>query len=98
MMFPAIAASPEKIFTPRRLLSESRPFLELPTPFLCAIFYTMDLVVRLCFLGDDVADEYFCQVLAVTVLFLVTLAAFFLEYDYLFASEVFEDFAFYFGS
>lgn len=36
-------------FTPRRLLSESRPFLELPTPFLCAIFYTMDLVVRLCF-------------------------------------------------
>lgn len=58
----------------------------------------MDLVVRLCFLGDDVADEYFCQVLAVTVLFLVTLAAFFLEYDYLFASEVFEDFAFYFGS
>ena len=26
-----------KILTPRRLLSLSRPFFELPTPFLCAI-------------------------------------------------------------
>ena len=26
-----------KSFTPKRLLSDSRPFLELPTPFLCAI-------------------------------------------------------------
>ena len=26
-----------KIFTPSRLLSDSRPFFELPTPFLCAI-------------------------------------------------------------
>ena len=28
---------PPNIFTPSRLLSDSRPFFELPTPFLCAI-------------------------------------------------------------
>jgi hypothetical protein len=34
-----MATCPPKSFTPKRLLVESRPFRELPTPFLCAIFF-----------------------------------------------------------
>src|SRR5262245_65675394 len=37
MIMPALTSWPAKIFTPRRLLCESRPFLEEPSPFLCAI-------------------------------------------------------------
>src|SRR5659263_693315 len=37
MMHPAETASPPNRFTPSRLLWLSRPFLELPTPFLCAM-------------------------------------------------------------
>src|SRR5688572_28425249 len=37
MMLPAIAGWPPNIFTPKRLLFESRPFFTLPSPFLCAI-------------------------------------------------------------
>jgi hypothetical protein len=37
MMLPALAAWPPKILTPKRFDSDSLPFLELPTPFLCAI-------------------------------------------------------------
>src|SRR5207248_2815561 len=34
---PAVTAWPPNAFTPRRLASESRPFLVVPPPFLCAI-------------------------------------------------------------
>ena len=37
MILPALQASPPNILTPNLLLCYSRPFLELPTPFLCAI-------------------------------------------------------------
>ena len=33
----ALTSCPAKIFTPSRWLAESRPFLEEPSPFLCAI-------------------------------------------------------------
>ena len=36
-VLPALQASPPNILTPNLLLCDSRPFLELPTPFLCAI-------------------------------------------------------------
>src|SRR5688572_24646718 len=37
MMFPATTTSLPNFFTPRRLLTLSRPFLTLPCPFLCAM-------------------------------------------------------------
>jgi len=37
MMLPAMQPWPPKILTPNRFDSDSRPFFELPTPFLCAI-------------------------------------------------------------
>src|SRR5579859_7900356 len=37
MMVPPGTSCPPKAFTPRRCALESRPFLELPKPFLCAI-------------------------------------------------------------
>src|SRR3970040_3053263 len=37
MIEPPLTTCPAKALTPRRLLWLSRPFLELPTPFLCAM-------------------------------------------------------------
>src|SRR3977135_2121495 len=37
MMEPPVTNSPENTLTPSRCALESRPFLELPKPFLCAI-------------------------------------------------------------
>src|ERR1700719_4368014 len=37
MMEPPGTSCPPKAFTPSRCAFESRPFLELPNPFLCAI-------------------------------------------------------------
>jgi hypothetical protein len=37
MMDPAVTASPPNAFTPSRLDSLSRPFLEAAAPFLCAM-------------------------------------------------------------
>jgi hypothetical protein len=37
MMVPPVTNSPAKAFTPSRCAFESRPFVELPPPFLCAI-------------------------------------------------------------
>src|SRR5205814_6120465 len=37
MMVPPGTSCPPNAFTPRRCALESRPFLELPKPFLCAI-------------------------------------------------------------
>src|SRR6476659_2205606 len=48
MIAPALTSWPAKIFTPRRLLWESRPFFEEPRPFLCAISASSgDVAVRL---------------------------------------------------
>src|SRR6267154_82031 len=46
MMVPPCTSCPPNAFTPRRCALESRPFLELPNPFLCAIanpFLTQNL-------------------------------------------------------
>jgi hypothetical protein len=37
MIEPPVMSSPPKAFTPSRCALESRPFVELPPPFLCAI-------------------------------------------------------------
>src|SRR5690625_5008609 len=60
MMLPALTSCPSNSFTPRRFDSLSRPFLELPTPFLCAIALSWfpDLSV-------DSRDAYFGVRLAV---------------------------------
>ena len=50
------------------------------------------------FSGDDVADQDFGQVLTVSVLRLIALAAFFLENDDFFSSQVLQDLALYFSA
>jgi hypothetical protein len=37
MIDPPVTSWPPKAFTPSRCAFESRPFVELPPPFLCAI-------------------------------------------------------------
>src|ERR1700683_1069909 len=69
---------PPKTFTPSRCALESRPFLELPKPFLCAIRH----------LNGDIAYLYFCIVLAVSNRLLVLLFALELEDDDLLAPVV----------
>src|SRR6476660_9427875 len=55
MIVPPETNWPPKAFTPKRCAFESRPFLELPKPFLCAITH----------LHHDLADLHFREVLAV---------------------------------
>src|SRR5262249_5901507 len=62
---------PPKTFTPSRCAFESRPFLELPNPFLCAIRY----------LCRDLADLHLGVGLAVPDRLLVLLLALELEYQ-----------------
>src|SRR5689334_24578473 len=45
MMLPEITGWPPKIFTPRRLLCESRPFFTLPSPFLCAMIFYFEILI-----------------------------------------------------
>src|SRR5437868_6566593 len=54
MMLPPGTSCPPKPFTPSRCALESRPFLELPSPFLCAIRH----------LDHDLADLQFSKGLA----------------------------------
>src|ERR1017187_6852535 len=54
MIDPPGTSCPPKRFTPRRCALESRPFLELPKPFLCAME-----------LAHDVADAHFGVILPV---------------------------------
>src|ERR1700732_504382 len=46
-MDPPVTSSPPNAFTPRRCALESRPFLELPRPFLCAILHLCQNLVHL---------------------------------------------------
>src|SRR5262252_9090920 len=68
MMEPPVTSWPPKDFTPRRCALESRPFLELPKPFLCAME-----------LAHDVADAHFGVVLPVPLGPLILFLAFELE-------------------
>src|ERR1041385_6686974 len=66
MMVPPGTSCPPKAFTPSRCALESRPFLELPKPFLCAIRH----------LHHDVADLHLGEALAVPDGLLVLLMPF----------------------
>src|SRR5690554_6721284 len=97
MMFPATAACPPNIFTPRRLLCDSRPFFELPTPFLCAILFSFlqlkEQVLQFEFMLYS-CNSQLCKLLTVTILFLVTFSSFLLEDNYFISFQV----TFYFRS
>src|SRR5580700_11447824 len=69
---------PPKTFTPSRCALESRPFLELPKPFLCAIRH----------LCQNVANLHFGEVLTMSNGFLVLLLALELEDDDLIATAI----------
>src|SRR6478609_352692 len=68
-MLPPGTSCPPKTFTPSRCALESRPFLELPKPFLCAIRY----------LDHHLANLDFCVGLTVPDGFLVLFLALELE-------------------
>src|ERR1035441_10508006 len=68
MIDPPGTSCPPQRFTPRRCALESRPFLELPKPFLCAME-----------LAHDVADAHFGVVLPVPLGPLVLLLSLELE-------------------
>src|SRR5579884_1440441 len=80
-MEPPLTISPPKRFTPRRCAFESRPFLELPNPFLCAM-------TCLC---HDLAHPHRGVVLAVADGALVLLLTFELKDDDLIAAAVLHD-------
>src|ERR1035437_4157693 len=61
MIDPPGTTCPPNTFTPRRCALESRPFFELPNPFLCAIRH----------LHQDLADLHIREALAVSDGFLV---------------------------
>src|SRR5216684_1345928 len=80
MIDPPGTICPPKTFTPRRWAFESRPFLELPNPFLCAI-----LLFRL---RDDLVHSQFGEVLAMADRALILLLALELEDQDLFSAVV----------
>src|SRR5271168_3265657 len=77
-MDPPVTSSPPNAFTPRRCAFESRPFLELPRPFLCAILH----------LCQNLAHLHLRVVLPVTDGPLVLLFALELEDNHFIASPV----------
>src|SRR5579871_1019988 len=81
MMEPPGTNWPPKTLTPSRCALESRPFLELPKPFLCAILH----------LYENVADSHFREVLAMPNGALILLFALELEYQHLLAAPVADD-------
>src|ERR1017187_1941498 len=81
MMEPPGTSWPPNTFTPRRCAWESRPFLELPKPFLCAMRH----------LRHNVADLHFGERLAVANGFLVLFLALELEDQDLVAPAITND-------
>src|SRR5580765_5264057 len=90
MMLPALMSSPPYDFTPRRFDSESRPFLELPPAFLCAISRPPS--------ADDAFDLELGVVLPVALMLLVVLAPAHLENRDLVAAPVADDRRLYRGA
>src|ERR1041385_5436746 len=84
MMEQRGASCPPKTLTRSRCALESRPFLELPNPFLCAISH----------LHQNLADPDFRKVLAVALRALVLLLTLELEDQPLLAAPVGDDGAF----
>src|SRR5271168_1971775 len=77
-MDPPVTNSPPNAFTPSRCAFESRPFLELPSPFLCAILH----------LCQNLVHGHFGEILPVTDRALVLLLALELEDDHFVAATV----------
>src|SRR6476661_5903810 len=84
MMVPPGTSWPPKAFTPRRCALESRPFLELPNPFLCAIAH----------LHQNFADLHIREVLPVSLGALVLLFALEFEHQHLLAAAAGNDSSF----
>src|SRR5947207_1798166 len=87
MMLPATTFSPPNFFTPRYCGLLSRPFLDEPTPFLCAIKNSLAEL--------DVADLDFGEALTVTLLLSVVLSSLHFEDHDLFSPSLLYDLAFY---
>src|SRR5579883_1675914 len=81
MIEPPGTNCPPNTFTPSRCALESRPFLELPNPFLCAITH----------LHQNLADLHIREVLPVPLRPLVLLFALELEHQNLLAAAVADD-------
>src|SRR5574341_159142 len=80
MMLPPLTTWPANAFIPKRRPALSRPFLELPTPFLCAMLASVRIPGRNTPLGDDLGDPDLRQLLAVTRLAAVLLPLLELEH------------------
>src|SRR5580658_11170161 len=81
MIDPPGTNCPPKTFTPNRCALESRPFLELPNPFLCAILH----------LNENVAHLHFREVLAMPYRALILLLALKLEDQHFLSPAVADD-------
>src|SRR5579863_3299983 len=86
-MEPPVTSSPPKAFTPRRCALESRPFLELPRPFLCAILH----------LCQNLAHLHLRVVLPVADGPLVLFLALEFEHNHFVAAALTSDSALHFG-
>jgi len=88
MIEPPVTSWPPKAFTPSRCAFESRPFVELPPPFLCAIAQSL-LKFRPRLLGCGVGyavgldrlDAHLGKVLTVSLQLLVLLLPLQVEYQ-----------------
>src|SRR5260370_28270206 len=78
MIEPPGTSCPPNTFTPSRCALESRPFLEVPCPFLCAI----------CHLHQNLADLDFREVLPVAGRALVLLFALEFENEHLLTAPI----------
>src|SRR5579872_4140517 len=83
-MEPPVTVWPPNAFTPNRCAFESRPFLELPKPFLCAMSNSLRS-------GADLVDLQLCVVVPVADGALVLLLALELEYDHFGAAVMAEN-------
>src|SRR5688500_20146900 len=83
MMLPATTFSPPNFFTPRYCGLLSRPVLDEPTPFLCAMRTPLSEL--------DVADANFSEALPMPLLLRVDISALCLEHDYLLATTLLDD-------
>src|SRR3954466_15679636 len=89
MIDPPVTNSPEKTLIPSRCELESRPFLELPKPFLCAMQKSSGAPAPL---GQNLLDRHARIVLPVPDGALVLFLSFELKDDDLVASPVSGDF------
>src|SRR5580692_1852490 len=101
---PPVTSSPPNAFTPSRWALESRPFVELPPPFLCAIaespsqsrIHAQSGGIRHA-IGLDGLDANLGKVLPVSLQLLVLLLALEVKHENFVAAAVAHDFSCHFG-